>query len=243
VTATNTMLAPSVFVARLKDEGERRYHSHHPYHLRMHAGELSREQLQQWVLNRYYYQTRIPVKDALILAKSEDPIFRRRWIERIREQDGTEDGTGGLALWLRLAEGVGLDSKSVASCRQVLPGVRQACDRYVELVRRAPLVEAVAASLTECFAPDLMRARLDAWERHYPWVDKKALDYFRTRLSQARRDGEDALLFVVGHAVNRPQQERCIAALIRKTEVLTALLDALAAAYIDPPRAAAGAER
>jgi pyrroloquinoline-quinone synthase len=241
--ADDTPLPPSAFVARLRAEGERRYHSHHPYHLRMHEGRLSREQLQQWVLNRYYYQTRIPVKDALILAKSEDPGFRRRWIERIREQDGTGAGSGGLALWLRLAEGVGLDPRLVASCGGVLPAVRDACDGYVELVRRAPLVEAVAASLTECFAPDLMSARLRAWELHYPWVRKDALDYFRTRVPQARRDGEYGLRFVVAHATTRRTQRRCIAALIRKTEILTALLDAIAATYLDALPAAAGSIR
>ncbi len=239
----HALLPPSAFVERLRAEGEPRYHAHHPYHLRMHAGALTRTQLQQWVANRYYYQTRIPVKDALILAKSDDPAFRRRWIERIHEQDGTDGSPGGLALWLKLAEGVGLDPAAVASCAAVLSGVRDACDAYVALVRRAPLVEAVAASLTECFAPDLMRERLRAWERHYPWIRQDALDYFRTRVTQARRDGEYALRFVVTHATTRAVQERCVRALVRKTEILTALLDAIAAAYLDTPAAAAGAAR
>ncbi len=223
------------FVDRLRTEGARRYHDRHPYHLRMHAGELDRQQLQQWVLNRYYYQSRIPVKDAFILAKSDDPEFRRQWIGRIREQDGDENRPGGLALWLRLAEGVGLDPRRVASCTDVLPSVRAACDGYVELVRRAPLVEAVAASLTECFAPDLMSARIAAWERHYPWVERAALDYFRTRVSQARVDATYALDFVVAHAKTPAAQDRCVAALIAKTGILTALLDGLAAVYLDDP--------
>jgi pyrroloquinoline-quinone synthase len=155
-------------IARFRREGETRYHDHHRYHILMHEGKLTRLQLQQWVLNRYYYQTRIPIKDALILAKSEDPDFRRMWIRRIRDHDGDEPGEGGLELWLRLAEGVGLDREEVASCRSVLPGVRFACDGYVELVRERSLVEAVASSLTEFFAPDLMSRRVLAWERQYP---------------------------------------------------------------------------
>jgi len=222
------------FVERLKSEGERRYHDRHPYHVMMHEGRLSPIQLRQWVLNRYYYQTRIPIKDAIILSKSEDPAFRRLWIHRIHDHDGTQDGEGGLALWLRLAEGVGLDPNEVSSGASVLPGVRFACDGYVELVRQRPLVEAVASSLTEAFAPDLMSRRVAAWEQHYPWVSPEVLGYFRVRVARARHDSEEAIEFVVRHATTRASQERCVDALIRKTEVLWHLLDCVYAAYVDP---------
>ena len=84
----------------VRREGERRYHDHHRYHALMHDGKLTKVQLQQWVLNRYYYQTRIPIKDAIILSKSEDPAFRRMWGRRIQDHDAED---GGLELWLRLA--------------------------------------------------------------------------------------------------------------------------------------------
>jgi pyrroloquinoline-quinone synthase len=213
------------FVERLREEGARRYHDAHPFHQRMHEGLLSKEELQTWVLNRYYYQTRIPIKDALILAKSESPEFRRTWIHRIHDHDGLQPGEGGLAQWLKLAEAVGLEPTEVASCARVLPGVRFACDAYVELVRESPLVVAVASSLTEFFAPDLMSKRIVAWETHYPWVAAAGLGYFRTRVTRARRDSEEAVSFVVSRARTREVQDACIAALIRKTEVLWHLLD------------------
>jgi len=222
------------FIGWLRREGEARYHDSHRYHVLMHEGKLTREQLQQWVLNRYYYQTRIPIKDALIVSKSEDPAFRRMWIRRIHDHDGEAEGEGGLALWLRLAEGVGLDREEVASCRSVLPGVRFACDAYVELVRSRSLVEAVASSLTEFFAPDLMSKRILAWEKHYPWVSPEMLAYFRGRVSRARRDSEEAIEIVVRHATTYELQQRCVAALIRKTEILWQLLDCVYAAYIEP---------
>ena len=227
-------LSRDEFVERLRREGEVRYHDHHRYHALMHDGKLTRLQLQQWVLNRYYYQTRIPIKDAIILSKSENPVFRRAWIRRIQDHDGQQEGEGGLALWLRLAEGVGLDRDEVASCRSVLPGVRFACDGYVDLVRQRTLVEAVASSLTEFFAPDLMSKRIQAWERHYPWVSPEMLAYFRSRVPRARRDSLEAVDFVVRHATTRELQERCVAALIRKTEILWHLLDCVYAAYIEP---------
>jgi pyrroloquinoline-quinone synthase len=218
-------LSPEDFVERLRSEGAKRYHDEHPFHVRMHEGRLDRGSLQCWVENRYYYQTRIPIKDALIVSKSDDPAFRRLWIHRIHDHDGHGDEPGGLAQWLALAEGVGLDRATVASCRNVLPGVRFACDAYVGLVRESPLVVAVASSLTEAFAPDLMSKRIAAWEQHYRWVDAKALAYFRSRVPRARRDSEEAIDFVTKHAKTRDVQEACVSALIKKTEILWHLLD------------------
>jgi len=230
MSVADRLLSPDELVARLREEGTRRYHDQHPFHQLMHAGKLRREDLAAWTLNRYYYQTRIPIKDAIIVSKSEDPAFRRAWIRRIHDHDGDGPDTGGLALWLRLAEAVGLDRAEVASCRRVLPGVRFACDSYVTLCRESPLVVAVASSLTEMFAPDLMSARIAAWEQHYPWVGAEALAYFRSRVPRARRDGEEAVAFVIAHATSRALQELCIGALVRKTEILWHLVDCVQAA-------------
>jgi pyrroloquinoline-quinone synthase len=229
-----TPLDRAEFVDWLRREGASRYHDNHRYHVLMHEGKLTKVQLQQWVLNRYYYQTRIPIKDAIILSKSEDAEFRRMWIRRIQDHDGAVEGEGGLDMWLRLADGVGLERAEVASCRAVLPGVRFACDSYIELVRERSLVEAVSSSLTEFFAPDLMSRRILAWEQHYSWVRPEMLAYFRSRVPRARRDSEEAIDFVVAHATTYPLQERCVAAFVRKTEILWALLDATYAAYVDP---------
>lgn len=227
-------LSPEAFVQWLRREGVWRYHHEHPFQRRMHEGRLTRRELQQWALNRYYYQTRIPIKDALILSKSEDPAFRRAWIRRIHDHDGRGEGDGGLAQWRKLARAVGVEEAELTTLASVLPGVRLACDAYVTFVREASLVEAVASSLTELFAPDLMARRLAAWERHYPWVDPAALAYFRNRLSQAPRDAEEALAFVLAQATTHERQARCVAALIRKTEILWHLLDCLQAEQVAP---------
>jgi pyrroloquinoline-quinone synthase len=218
-------------VERLRVEGASRYHDKHPFHARMHRGELSREQIRGWVLNRFYYQTRVPIKDALILSKSNDPAFRRRWIHRIIDHDGERAGEGGLELWLRLAEGVGLERASVESLEQVLPAVRFACDAYVTLVRESTLLEAVAASLTEFFAPDLMSTRIAAWEKHYPWVEPATIEYFKSRVTKARRDSGEAIEYVVEHATTPALADACVKALRTKCEILWAMLDAIASAY------------
>lgn len=230
-----TALSDAAFLDRLRDEGARRYHDEHPFHRRMHDGTLGRADLQRWVENRYYYQTRIPIKDALILSKSEDPAFRRMWIRRIHDHDGSDGDEGGLVRWQRLGDAVGLDRAAVIACQNVLPGVRFACDAYVHFVRDASLVEAVASSLTEFFAPDLMVKRIAAWEKHYPWVERAGLDYFRSRVTQGRRDSEQAVAFVVAHARTGELQERCVAALVRKTEILWHLLDSVQAASAGAP--------
>ncbi|HMG24724.1 MAG TPA: pyrroloquinoline-quinone synthase PqqC [Kofleriaceae bacterium] len=227
---TEPALSEAGFLDRLRSEGARRYHDEHPFHRRMHDGTLARADLQRWVENRYYYQTRIPIKDAIIVSKSEDPRFRRMWIQRIHDHDGTERDEGGLVRWQRLGEAVGLERAQLVAGHGVLPGVRFACDAYVHFVRDASLVEAVASSLTEFFAPDLMVKRIAAWETHYPWVERTGLDYFRSRVTQGRRDSEQAIAFVLEHARSAELQQRCVAALVRKTEILWHLLDTVQAA-------------
>ena len=91
------------FIARLRAQGAR-YHDHHPFHRRMDAGELTREELQRWVANRFYYQKCIPLKDAAIMANCHEVAVRREWVQRIIDHDGTADGTGGIESWLRLGE-------------------------------------------------------------------------------------------------------------------------------------------
>lgn len=232
-------LSKDAFVEWLTREGSTRYHDHHPFHRLMHAGNLTKGQLQEWVLNRYYYQTRIPIKDALIVSKSEDPSFRRNWLRRILDQDGQREGQGGLVSWLELARGVGLDVEEVRNCRSVLPGVRLACDGYVQFVRESTLLEAVASSLTELFAPTLMARRLEAWKHHYPWVSAKALGYFQRRISRASLDSQQAIEFVVRQATTYELQERCVRALIKKAEILWHMLDCLYMVYVEPGRESA----
>ena len=220
--------------ARLRAVGAARYHDKHPFNTRMHEGALSREEIQTWVRNRFYYQTRIPRKDSVILAKTDDATFRREWVQRLHDHDGHAPGEGGLELWLRLAEAVGLARDEVAGLADVLPGVRRACDAYVELVEGADLLVAVAASLTELFAGDIMATRIAAFEKHYPWVDPAALGYFRSRTHQAPRDAAFGLRFVQQHAQTREDQQRCVAAIERKCEILWSLLDAVEAAHRKP---------
>jgi pyrroloquinoline-quinone synthase len=225
---------PAEFEARLRAIGAGRYHDKHPFNVRMHEGRLSRGEIQTWVRNRYYYQTRIPVKDSAILTKAGDPAFRREWVQRLHDHDGRAPGEGGLELWLRLAETVGLDREEVARLEGILPGVRRACDAYVELVEQSDLLAAVAASLTELFAGDIMATRIAAFEKHYPWVDPEGLAYFRSRTRQAPRDASFGLAFVLEHAKTRADQERCVAALERKCEILWGLLDAVEATHRRP---------
>lgn len=223
-------LTPDALERALRRIGEERYHDKHPFNQRMHEGLLSPEEIRTWVRNRYYYQTRIPLKDGLILAKSGDAAFRRGWIQRIHDHDGRAPGEGGLELWLRLAGAVGLDRARVEDLSGVLPGVREACDDYVRLVESSDLLTSVAASLTELFAGDIMRVRIAAFERHYPWVDVEGLRYFETRTRQAPRDAEQGLAFVRENARSSEEQARCSAALERKCEILWRLLDAVESA-------------
>ncbi len=228
------LLSADAFGAALRAIGEERYHHRHPFNVRMHEGTLSRRSLQIWVANRYYYQTRIPIKDGMILTKSPEAAFRREWVQRIQDHDGTRAGEGGLELWLQLAEAVGLERARVEALEDVLPGVRRACDAYVEFVNGHDLLESVASSLTELFAGFIMHTRIAAFEKHYTWVKPNGLDYFKSRTVKAPRDSQYGLAFVTEHAETREDQERCLAALRRKCEILWSLLDAVESAASRP---------
>jgi pyrroloquinoline-quinone synthase len=214
------------FVGRLRANGSG-YHNLHPFHRRMDAGELTREELQRWVANRFYYQKCIPIKDAAILSNCPEIDVRREWIQRIIDHDGTDETTGGIESWLRLGEALGVGRDELVSERRVLPGVRYAVDAYVNFARQRPWIEAVASSLTELFGPDAIRVRLAALEEHYPWIDAAGLEYFRARLVQAPRDADYALRLVVAWMGTREQQEQAVAALGFKIDMLWAQLDAI----------------
>lgn len=219
--------SPAEFEARLRAVGEERYHDRHPFNIRMHSGDLSPEELRRWIANRFHYQRHIPVKDALITAKLPTSELRRMWLRRIQDHDGAQTGEGGIERWLRLGEAAGVDRETLLRADCVLPGVRLAVDGYVNFCRLRPPLEAVAASLTELSAPDLMRTRTAAFERHYKWIEPEGLAYFRTRVSQGRRDSREALDLVLTWARSRDEQEGAVAALRFKCDVLWSLLDAV----------------
>jgi pyrroloquinoline-quinone synthase len=234
------LLSPLELERRLRAIGEERYHHRHPFHLRMHEGRLTRGQLQTWALNRFYYQSRVPIKDAVILSRCEDVRFRRAWRSRIEDHDGAPGRPGGIERWLQLTEATGLRREVVLEGCGVLPAVRFAVDAYVQLVRERTFLEAVASSLTEMFAGSLIALRLDAMRRHYPWM-AGSLDYFETRLTQAPQDARFALDWVQRNTHSPEDQERACRALEAKCDILWAQLDALYFAYVEPAWPAPGA--
>ena len=222
------------FEARLRERGKA-YHIHHPYNVMLNTGKATPQQIRGWVANRFYYQIAIPIKDAAILSNCPDREVRRGWVQRILDHDGFElNGVadpGGIEAWLRLAEAVGLARAEVEDLRHVVPAVRFAVDAYVNFARRAPWQEAVCSSLTELFAPEIHRQRLATWPEHYPWIEPAGLQYFRNRVSQARRDVEQGLAITLAHFDTRALQERALEVLQFKLDVLWALSDALANRY------------
>jgi pyrroloquinoline-quinone synthase len=208
------------------------YHIHHPFHVMMAEGKLTKKQLQGWVANRFYYQIAIPIKDAAIMSNCDDREIRREWIQRILDHDGYSIGgisdPGGIEAWIRLGEAVGLSRDDVTSLRYLAPAARFAVDAYVNFARRQPWQEAVASSLTELFAPHIHQQRIDTWPTQYPWVDLAGLHYFKQRLTQARRDVAHGLRFTLDHfSQTRALQERAMEILQFKLDVLWALADAI----------------
>jgi pyrroloquinoline-quinone synthase len=210
------------------------YYANHPFHQLMHEGRLTPRQLQGWVANRLAYQRAIPRKDAAIISNCPDPDVRREWLQRIIDHDGTQDShrsPGGIEMWIRLGEALGVPREEMEDERHVLPGVRFAAEAYVTFCKTRPWIEAVASSLTELFAPDLMRKRIAAFPEHYPWIRPEALEYFRSRLVQAPRDSQQGLRLVQEHCRTIESQRRAFEALAFKLEMLWVMIDTIHNAY------------
>ncbi|BDI05580.1 pyrroloquinoline-quinone synthase PqqC [Sphaerotilus microaerophilus] len=233
-----TAWTPAEFESKLRERG-RAYHIHHPFNVMLNTGRATPEQVRGWVANRFLYQVAIPVKDAAIMASCPDREVRRGWIQRILDHDGFEitgpNGTirdaGGIEAWLRLAEAVGLSREEVMDERHAIPALRFAVDAYVNFARRVPWQEAVCSSLTELFAPEIHKQRLATWPEHYPWIESEGLQYFRNRVSQARRDVEQGLAVTLDHFNTRALQQRALDILQFKLDILWAMNDAMAQRY------------
>ena len=220
--------------ARLLEIGAERYHNKHPFHFLMRDGALDKGQIQAWALNRYYYQSRIPIKDSALMSRMVDPELRRAWSQRVVDHDGTREGQGGIERWLHLCERLGLERAYVTSEEGVLPATKYAVDAYVHFVHERPLIEAIASSLTELFAPNIIGERVSAMLARYDFIDEDTLSYFKARLTQAPRDADFALDYVKTHAETPAVREAVCQALMFKTDLLWAQLDALHFAYVEP---------
>ncbi|WP_240637787.1 pyrroloquinoline-quinone synthase PqqC [Paracoccus aestuarii] len=228
------------FEARLRAIGAERYHDRHPFHARLHGGDCTPDEVRAWVVNRWMYQSRIPMKDAAFMSRVEDPDLRRAWRKRIEDHDGGTAEGGGIRRWLALAQAVGLEPDYVASGVGIIPATRFAVDAYVRFVRDMPLLDAVAASLTELFAPRIHAQRIEGLLAHYDFADDSSLSYFKKRLTEAPEDVAFGLDYVLTHADTREKQDAAAAALTFKTDVLWAQLDALWHGYVEgniPPGA------
>ncbi|MFI5012848.1 MAG: pyrroloquinoline-quinone synthase PqqC [Hyphomicrobiales bacterium] len=235
-----SLMTPDELEAALREIGAARYHNLHPFHARLHGGQCSLAEVQAWALNRYFYQSKIPMKDATILARMEDPALRREWRRRVIDHDGEVDGEGGIARWLRLTAGLGLEHDLVVSAKGILPATRFAVEAYVHFCHDRSLLEAIASSLTELFSPQIIGERVEGMLKHYGFVTAETLSYFTKRPPQARRDSDFALAYVKMNARSEVEQRSVLEALTFKCDVLWAQLDALWHAYVEghvPPGA------
>src|SRR3984893_134065 len=233
--------SPDELEAHLRDIGARRYHRAHPFHHLLHGGKCSKGQVQAWALNRYYYQAMIRSKDATLIARCDDPGLRRAWRSRLVDHDGEAEGDGGIARWLKLTDGLGLDRDYVMSLRGLLPATRFAVDAYVHFTREKTLLEAIASSLTELFSPVIIGERMEGMLKNYDFVTAETLAYFSQRPPQVERDSRFALDYVKQHARTAETQAKVLAALEFKCDVLWAMLDALYHGYVAPRQIPPGA--
>lgn len=231
-TASLAPMSVADFEAAIRAVGAERYHDKHPFHHMLHHGQLNKGQVQAWALNRFCYQSAVPRKDAAMMGRTLDRELRREWAHRMLDHDGYGDEPGGIERWLILTDGLGLDRGLVQSMRAALPATRFAVEAYVQFVREQPLTVAVASSLTELFAPKIHKERISGMLEGYDFIDDKVMAYFKRRLTQAPRDSDFALAYVLAHASTRQEQDACVEAVRFKCNVLWVMLDALHNAYV-----------
>jgi pyrroloquinoline-quinone synthase len=240
---SSSLMAPAELEAAIRAVGAERYHDKHPFHHLLHGGKLGKGQVQAWALNRFCYQSAVPRKDAALMSRAFDRELRREWIHRILDHDGRDGEEGGIERWLVLTDALGLDRAYVVSMEGALPATRFAVEAYVTFVRERTLLEAVASSLTELFAPSIHRERIVGMLENYDFIGERAMQYFRRRLDQANRDADFALEFVKVHATTLATQDAVVDAVRFKCNVLWAQLDALHHAYVTPGLIPPGAFR
>ncbi len=242
-TGMRPPLSPDDLEAAIRAVGAERYHDKHPFHRLLHGGKLDKGQVQAWALNRYCYQAGVPRKDAALMSRVLDRELRREWVHRVLDHDGSRGEEGGIERWLVLTDALGLGRAYVVSMEGALPATRFAVEAYVNFVRERSLIEAVASSLTELFAPAIHRERIAGMLESYDFVGERAMQYFRRRLDQANRDSDFALAFVREHARTPEEQAAAVEAVRFKCNVLWAQLDALHHAYVAPALIPPGAFR
>uniref|UniRef100_UPI0035B154F2 pyrroloquinoline-quinone synthase PqqC n=1 Tax=Paenirhodobacter enshiensis TaxID=1105367 RepID=UPI0035B154F2 len=231
--APRVLNSPEDLEAKLREIGAERYHNLHPFHRLLHSGQLNKGQVAAWALNRYYYQSSIPIKDAIVISRFRDHDVRLEWRNRIEDHDGNTHGEeGGIERWLVLTDGLGLSRDYVTSTRGILPGTRFAVEAYIDYVRDKSPLEAIASALTEMFAPQIHRERIAGMLEHYDFVNPHVMSYFTRRVSQATKDADYALDFVKRNARTPEQRQLVVEALIFKCNCLWSQLDALYHAYV-----------
>jgi len=227
VTNDNLPWTRAEFEDKLREKGKG-YHIYHPFHVMMYEGKLSKEQLQSWVANRFYYQIAIPMKDAAILSNCPDVEVRKQWIVRITDHDGVDGKVGGIEAWIQLGAAVGLTREEITSLKMVSPGVRFAVDAYINFAKQRPWQESVCSSLTELFAPHIHQQRISSWPTMYPWIKEEGLIYFKKRLTEARRDVEQGLSVTLDYfSTSREMQMKALDILQFKLNILWVIADSI----------------
>lgn len=224
------VLPPEEFVEQLRKIGFSGYHHHHPFMRLLHGGKLTREQVQGWATQRYYYQRRMPVKNAAILSNCSVAEVKEIWSRRVIRQ--VQEGERGyLDLWLRFCEAMGLKREEVEGA-EILPGVRFAVDAYVDFCFRHSWIEGVATTLSELFFSEVVGERIDAFERFYPWIEPEGLEFWRVGQAIVGSLGEETAAILAKHCTTEEWQNRARAAVQFKDGILWSKLDAIYMAYV-----------
>lgn len=222
--------AKSSFVWSLIEEGQKRFPEQHPFLKLFYDGKLTLDQLRSWAVNRYYFHSHIPEKEAAIAANCP-PDVRQLWIEKLIEEAGEKGKPSHPDLWLKFCKDLGLAKEQVMKA-EVLPAVKMAVDGYLNLARYRPWRVGVAASLTEHLVPKRMEKMIDAFKKHYPFVTDDGLTFFKEHMVADVEHGQLTIDLMEKYTQTQEDQAQAREGYFYKIDMHRVILDAVYYEYI-----------
>ena len=218
------------FVHSLLKEGDKRFPSQHPFMKLFYEGKLTKQQMQGWAVNRYYFHRSIPSKEAAIVANCPDHV-RKFWAEKLMEEDGTDGKPSHPDLWLRFCEDLGLQRNEVKKA-EILPAVRMAVDGYLNLARYRPWKVGVGASLTEFSVPKRMEKMIAAFQAHYPYVTEEGMSFFKEHMIADMEHGQLTIDLIKENCETPQDESEVKEGYFYKIDMHRVILDAVHLEYV-----------
>jgi pyrroloquinoline-quinone synthase len=148
----------------------------HPFYTKWREGTLSREALQEYARQYYAFEATFPRLLSALHTRSDKPEVRQSLLDNLWDEE--HGAVNHAELWLRFAEGIGVDREDVRSAAQN-DGTKQLLSTYWSAVGDAPLAAGVAALYAyEGQVPEVATEKINGLRNRYGVDDDRTLAFF-----------------------------------------------------------------